>query len=309
MWQNLIPRERKSITMFWVTSGIWGPNSKTVVFPHLWISSGELSKHVNEMPEGPCWIFDEARPLLKNSNSIPVFICCGYIHPTISSDVQDQSGRFSFFEAWSLFCVPVTSDIEMQASLWCIRVRNESHYLHEHTVIVQQSSTEKCNYATFNSCRAAVESSGDNFKCYACMSCKEFFFFALYYTIAAGVLLYDLSKSYFLRHFPSLKLSAFSSLLHYHLMILWKHIIKFFINTMDLSRVWTSFVHYGIGKCLSTLLSTHFNYMLTTSYGLCFSSMTRSANRIRADKIHIFQWHLLGFWRGEDYRKQHMKSW
>lgn len=134
-------------------------------------------------------------------------------------------------------------------------------------------------------------------------------FFALYYTIAAGVLLYDLSKSYFLRHFPSLKLSAFSSLLHYHLMILWKHIIKFFINTMDLSRVWTSFVHYGIGKCLSRLLSAHFNYMLTTSYGLCFSSVTRSFNRIRADKIHIFQWHLLGFWRGEDYWKQHMKSW
>lgn len=180
MWQNLIPRERKSITMFWVTSGIWGPNSKTVVFPHLWISSGELSKHVNEMPEGPCWIFDEAGPLLKNSNSIPVFICCGYIHPTISSDVQDQSGWFSFFEARSLFCVTVTSDIEMQASLRRIRVRNESHYLHEHTVIVQQSSTEKCNYATFNSRRAAVESSGDNFKCYACMSCKEFFCIILY---------------------------------------------------------------------------------------------------------------------------------
>lgn len=92
--------------------------------------------------------------------------------------------------------------------------------------------------------------------------------------------------------------SWLSSLLHYHLMILWKHIIKFFINTMDLSRVCTSFVHYGIEKCLSTLLSTHFNYMLTTSYGLCFSAMMRSANRIRAGEIHIFQWHLLGFWRG-----------
>lgn len=131
---------------------------------------------------------------------------------------------------------------------------------------------------------------------------------ALYYT--TGVLLYDLSKSYFLRHFPSLKLPAWSSsLLHYHLMILWKLIIKFFINTMDLSRVCTSFVHYGIGKCLSTLLSAHFNYMLTTSYGLCFSLMMSSPNRTRADKIHISQWHLLGFRRGEDYRKQHMKSW
>lgn len=57
----------------------------------------------------------------------------------------------------SLFCVPATSDMKMQASLRRIRVRNESHYLHEHTVIVQQSSTEKCNYAMFNSHRAAVE--------------------------------------------------------------------------------------------------------------------------------------------------------
>lgn len=53
-----------------------------------------------------------------------------------------------------------------------------------------------------------------------------------------------------------------TSPLHYYLMILWKHIIKFFINTTDLSRV---FVNFGIGKCLSTLLSTHFNYKLTTS--------------------------------------------
>jgi len=165
-------------------------------------------------------------------------------------------------EERSVFCVPATSDMKMQASLRRIRVRHESHYLHEHTVIVRQSSTEKCNYATFNSQRAAVELGRQ----LQMLSLHE-----LYRKIVCIVQLHHeyfiiLSKSYFQRHFcfPSLKLPDFSSLLHCYLMILWKHIIKFFINTPYLSRV---FVNFGIGKCLSTLLSTHFNYKLTTRYG------------------------------------------
>lgn len=168
MWQNLIPRERKSITMFWATSGIWGPNSKTVVFSHLWISSGELSKHVNEMPEGPCWIFDEARPLWRAATaSLGVHLL--WLH---SRDNKFRCTRSTLEIFYSFFrsvkpplCSCPTSDMKMRASLRRIGVRNDSHYLHEHTVIVQQSSTEKYNYGAFNSQRATLESSRDNFKC------------------------------------------------------------------------------------------------------------------------------------------------
>ncbi len=157
-WQNLIPRERKSITMFWATSGgFGGQTAKLLCFLISEFHQGNRTNmsmkcrrgHVEFlMKRGLFWRIATA------SESVRLL----WLHSPNNKFWCTRSILEVFIlEERSLFCVPATSDMKMQASLQRIRVRHESHYLHEHTVIVRQSSTEKCNYATFNSQRAAVE--------------------------------------------------------------------------------------------------------------------------------------------------------